>query len=112
MWRTHAHNETDVQHRSDQGTWNQATRNWADFLYNKQTNQIEFLDFGAARAFGINFVTDYVQVLRALVNKDRDAVRWLSVKLGFLTELELKEKNDRVPDRLGDGVGGSVFSQR
>lgn len=69
----------------------QTDPNWANFLFNESTGKIELLDFGAARDFSDDFVEDYVDVLRAAVNKDRETVRELSVKLGFLTGLELKE---------------------
>ncbi|CAN3376022.1 hypothetical protein DIURU_003203 [Diutina rugosa] len=86
----------------------QTDPNWANFLYNEQTNQIELLDFGAARDFGDEFVNDYVQVLRAAVNKDRDEVERLSVKLGFLTGLESKEMTECHVDSVM--VLGEAFS--
>lgn len=33
--------------------------NWANFLYNGKTNQIELLHFGAARVFGNDFGNDF-----------------------------------------------------
>ncbi|GME81546.1 unnamed protein product [Ambrosiozyma monospora] len=66
----------------------QCDPNWANFLYNEETKKIELLDFGACREFGDEFVTNYVNCLRASVNKDRKLVAEYSKKLGFLTGLE------------------------
>lgn len=66
----------------------QTDPNWANFLYNKETKQIELLDFGAARDFGDEFVSNYVNVLRAAVRKDREQVEAISKQLGYLTGLE------------------------
>lgn len=66
----------------------QTDPNWANFLYNDETKKIELLDFGASRDFSDAFVEDYVEVLRAAVRKDREAVEEYSKKLGYLTGLE------------------------
>ncbi|KAF3992588.1 hypothetical protein FT663_02241 [Candidozyma haemuli var. vulneris] len=66
----------------------QTDPNWANFLYNEKTHKIELLDFGAAREFEDSFVENYVEILRAAVRKDREAVEKFSLKAGFLTGLE------------------------
>ncbi|GMG21240.1 unnamed protein product [Ambrosiozyma monospora] len=66
----------------------QCDPNWANFLYNEETKKIELLDFGACREFGDEFVVNYVNCLRASVNKDRKLVAEYSKTLGFLTGLE------------------------
>ncbi|KAI5955764.1 hypothetical protein KGF54_001266 [Candida jiufengensis] len=66
----------------------QTDPNWANFLYNEQTHKIELLDFGAARDFSEDFITNYVKVLRAAVKKDAKKVEEISHDLGYLTGLE------------------------
>lgn len=66
----------------------QTDPNWANFLYNSKTHQIELLDFGAARSYGAEFLKNYLGVLRAAVRGDRDQVEKYSLKLGYLTGLE------------------------
>lgn len=69
----------------------QTDPNWANFLYNENTKQVELLDFGAARDFNDEFIDNYVNVLRAAIRKDRKAIEEISKKLGYLTGLESKQ---------------------
>ncbi|KAG7879852.1 hypothetical protein KL905_001345 [Ogataea polymorpha] len=66
----------------------QTDPNWANFLYNEETNKIELLDFGACRDFNKDFITTYLNCLRASVKKDYDRVQKYSKDMGFLTGLE------------------------
>ncbi|GMM31180.1 protein kinase [Martiniozyma asiatica (nom. inval.)] len=66
----------------------QTDPNWANFLYNDSTNQIELLDFGACRSYPADFIKTYANTLRAAVKKDREAAKKYSIELGFLTGLE------------------------
>lgn len=66
----------------------QTDPNWANFLYNEDTRQIELLDFGAARDFNDDFVENYIEILRASIKKDRKKIEEYSKKLGYLTGLE------------------------
>ncbi|KAL7666134.1 ABC1 atypical kinase-like domain-containing protein [[Candida] zeylanoides] len=86
----------------------QTDPNWANFLYNQESGQIELLDFGAARDFSDEFVDDYVSVLRASVRKDRDQVEYYSKKLGYLTGLESPQMTEAHIDSVM--VLGEAFS--
>jgi aarF domain-containing kinase len=66
----------------------QTDPNWGNFFYNPGRNVIGLLDFGASREFRKPFVDDYLRLVWAAANRDRDAIRDISVKLGFLTGLE------------------------
>lgn len=66
----------------------QTDPNWANFLYNDTTGKIELLDFGAARGYSDEFITNYLGVLRASVRRDHAAIEAYSLKLGYLTGLE------------------------
>jgi aarF domain-containing kinase len=73
-------------------TWRymQTDPNWGNFFYDPARDVIGLLDFGATREFPKQFVDDYLRLVWAAANKDRDAIRDLSVKLGFLTGYESK----------------------
>jgi aarF domain-containing kinase len=66
----------------------QTDPNWTNFLFNADTNKLELLDFGASRAYPDEFIIPYVRILQAAANGDGEAVRDLSVKLGYLTGAE------------------------
>jgi aarF domain-containing kinase len=66
----------------------QTDPNWTNFLWNAAEKKIELLDFGASREFPEEFITLYTSVLRAAADNDREAIRDISIKLGYLTGLE------------------------
>lgn len=68
----------------------QTDPNWTNFLYNRKTNKLELLDFGASRAFPEKFITLYVKVLEAASRKDRKNCEKFSIELGYLTGYESK----------------------
>lgn len=63
----------------------QTDPNWTNFLYNPETNKLELLDFGASREYPEEFVSQYVQLLAAASRTDKEEVKRLSEKLGYLT---------------------------
>ncbi|PON88800.1 Protein kinase [Trema orientale] len=62
--------------------------NWSNFLYDEATNTINLIDFGAARDYPKRFVDDYLRMVIACANGDRDGVIEMSQRLGFLTGME------------------------
>ena len=52
--------------------------------------QLILLDFGASREFPKTFVDNYIRVIRAAANKDKEKVLRISKDLGFLTGYETK----------------------
>ena len=66
----------------------QTDPNWTNFLYNGESKKLELLDFGASRAYPDKFIRPYIQNLQAASRSDRDAVRDLSIELGYLTSHE------------------------
>ncbi|KAF9595233.1 hypothetical protein IFM89_038087 [Coptis chinensis] len=66
----------------------QTDPNWSNFLYEERTNVINLIDFGAAREYRKSFVDDYLRMVLACANCDRDAVVEMSQRLGFLTGME------------------------
>jgi predicted unusual protein kinase regulating ubiquinone biosynthesis (AarF/ABC1/UbiB family) len=56
-----------------------------NFLFDPATNQLNLIDFGAARDFPPHFVADYLRMVRACAEQDRQEVIERSTRLGFLT---------------------------
>lgn len=63
----------------------QTDPNWSNFLYDPTTGQISLLDFGAAREFGLDFVTLYGSIIEAAAARNRPLIIEQSRRLGFLT---------------------------
>lgn len=78
----------------------QTDPNWANFLYNKNTNKLEILDFGATREYSQKFLGPYLNILRAAVKQDRQACEELSIELGYLTGLESKAMKEAHVDSI------------
>lgn len=68
----------------------QTDPNWTNFLYNRHTNKLELLDFGASREFPDKFINLYTGVLQAASKQDRKECEKLSIELGYLTGYESK----------------------
>ncbi|XVF80373.1 hypothetical protein PTKIN_Ptkin15bG0064500 [Pterospermum kingtungense] len=66
----------------------QTDPNWSNFLYDEATKTINLIDFGAARGYPKRFVDDYLRMVMACANNDREAVIEMSQRLGFLTGME------------------------
>ena len=69
----------------------QTDPNWTNFLYNRDSQKLELLDFGASRDFPDKFVEPYVSLLIAASKNDRQSCKDLSIQLGYLTG---NESND------------------
>ena len=63
----------------------QTDPNWTNFLYNRETQKVELLDFGASRDFSDEFVEPYVSLLIAASKGDREMCKDFSIQLGYLT---------------------------
>ncbi|KAJ4302137.1 hypothetical protein N0V88_002273 [Collariella sp. IMI 366227] len=72
----------------------QTDPNWTNFLYNAATNKLELLDFGASREYPDEFITLYVRLLEAASRSDREGVKELSERLGYLTGHESRAMLD------------------
>ncbi|KAI3514719.1 hypothetical protein L1887_13367 [Cichorium endivia] len=66
----------------------QTDPNWSNFLYNEATQSINLIDFGAARNYPKRFVDDYLRMVVACANSEREGVIEMSQRLGFLTGKE------------------------
>ncbi|GFR41327.1 hypothetical protein Agub_g2011 [Astrephomene gubernaculifera] len=63
----------------------QTDPNWGNFLYDPKADRINLIDFGASKDYPEEFVSDYMRMVAACAQRDRQAVIDMSTKLGFLT---------------------------
>uniref|UniRef100_A0A7S1ERJ9 ABC1 atypical kinase-like domain-containing protein n=1 Tax=Timspurckia oligopyrenoides TaxID=708627 RepID=A0A7S1ERJ9_9RHOD len=63
----------------------QTDPNFSNFLYDKDTNRMSLLDFGAAREYASEFVSNYFNMVNSCAERDREGVIYYSQQLGFLT---------------------------
>ncbi|CAK9182320.1 unnamed protein product [Ilex paraguariensis] len=66
----------------------QTDPNWSNFLYDVAARSINLIDFGAAQDYPRSFVDDYLRMVLACANSEREAVIEMSERLGFLTGME------------------------
>ncbi|KAL8101151.1 protein ABC transporter 1, mitochondrial-like [Apium graveolens] len=66
----------------------QTDPNWGNFLYDENARVINLIDFGAARDYPKHFVDDYLRMVVACANNDRESAIEMSQRLGFLTGME------------------------
>ncbi|KAL9233683.1 hypothetical protein vseg_008646 [Gypsophila vaccaria] len=66
----------------------QTDPNWSNYLFDEPSRLINLIDFGAARDFPKTFVDDYLRMVVACANCDKDAVIEMSRRLGFLSGVE------------------------
>lgn len=56
-----------------------------NFLYDEASGRINLIDFGAAKDYPPHFVADYLEMVRACAERDRQQIIDRSTSLGFLT---------------------------
>lgn len=69
----------------------QTDPNPANYLYDKEQQRLNLLDFGAGRDFSDEFLGNYIEVIHGAYTSDRDKILDNSYKLGFLTGEENRE---------------------
>ncbi|CAD7696232.1 unnamed protein product [Ostreobium quekettii] len=77
-------------------TWRfmQTDPNWGNFLYDSETDMLSLIDFGAARDYPKTFVDNYLRMVQACAERDREKVLHWSQELGFLTGDESRAMQD------------------
>lgn len=68
----------------------QTDPNFANFLYYNETDMLNLIDFGAARDFPPDFVSNYIEMVKGCAEHNREEIISRSVTLGFLTGEESK----------------------
>lgn len=86
----------------------QTDPNWSNFLYDENTKQIMLIDFGATRFYPKPFMDNYMRVIEAAIQNDRQRILKLSREMGFLTGYETPIMENAHIDAVL--VLGEVFS--
>ncbi|KAL0486983.1 AarF domain-containing protein kinase [Acrasis kona] len=63
----------------------QTDPNWSNYIYDKSTQKLQLIDFGACMEFPKTFVDQYIRVVNAAATNDIDTIIDASIKMGFLT---------------------------
>ncbi|KAL4717829.1 hypothetical protein ACJJTC_000978 [Scirpophaga incertulas] len=86
----------------------QTDPNWANFFYNMNSKQVILLDFGATREYSKDFMDQYIEIINAASNGDRDAILQMSREMKFLTGYESKIMEETHVDTVM--IMGEVFT--
>ncbi|XP_039763432.1 atypical kinase COQ8B, mitochondrial [Pararge aegeria] len=88
----------------------QTDPNWANFFYNTNTKQVVLLDFGATRQYSKEFMDQYIEIIKAASDGDRDAILRKSLEMKFLTGYESKVMEETHVDTVL--IMGEVFTMK
>ena len=71
----------------------QTDPNWSNFLYDSKNGSgvLNLIDFGACRSYDKKFIDNYLRMVYACAERDREGVIEWSKKLGFITGEESRE---------------------
>ena len=72
----------------------QTDPNFANFLYNTETGKMSLIDFGSSRSFDLEWVRNYMEVIKCAINNDKPGIIDFSIKLGFLSGFETTAFSD------------------
>ncbi|CAG7848324.1 Protein ABC1 homolog, mitochondrial Flags: Precursor [Serendipita indica DSM 11827] len=72
----------------------QTDPNWTNFLYNTNNGKIQLIDFGASREYSKEFMDDWLRLLQAGVDGNKELCARYSLRLGYLTGQESQEMVD------------------
>ncbi|CAH4038562.1 unnamed protein product [Pieris brassicae] len=86
----------------------QTDPNWANFFYNTNTKQVILLDFGATREYSKDFMDQYIEIIHAASEGDRDAILRMSREMKFLTGYESKIMEETHVDTVM--IMGEIFT--
>ncbi|XP_075879516.1 atypical kinase COQ8A, mitochondrial [Nelusetta ayraudi] len=86
----------------------QTDPNWSNFFFDPETHKVALLDFGATRGFDKSFTDNYIEIINAAANRDREAVLRQSRHMKFLTGFESKVMENAHVDAVM--ILGEAFS--
>ncbi|XP_038267726.1 atypical kinase COQ8A, mitochondrial-like [Dermochelys coriacea] len=78
----------------------QTDPNWSNFFYDPHSGKVALLDFGATRSFDKAFTDQYIEIIKAAAEGDRDGVLQGSIVLRFLTGYETQAMKDAHVDAV------------
>ncbi|XP_050361435.1 atypical kinase COQ8B, mitochondrial [Nymphalis io] len=88
----------------------QTDPNWANFFYNTNTKQVILLDFGATREYSKEFMDQYIEIIKAASEKDRETILRMSREMKFLTGYESKIMEESHVDTVL--IMGEIFTSK
>ncbi|XP_045784462.1 atypical kinase COQ8B, mitochondrial isoform X2 [Maniola jurtina] len=88
----------------------QTDPNWANFFYNSNTKQVVLLDFGATRQYSKEFMDQYIEIIKAASEGDRETILKKSLEMKFLTGYESKIMEETHVDTVL--IMGEVFTMK
>lgn len=86
----------------------QTDPNWSNFLYDTKTRRMMLIDFGASRFYTKEFMDNYLRIITAATENNRELVHKLSVDMNFLTGYESQAMEKAHVDAVM--ILGEVFS--
>lgn len=86
----------------------QTDPNWSNFLYDSKTRRMMLIDFGASRFYTKQFMDNYLRIITAATENNRELVHKLSVDMNFLTGYESQAMEKAHVDAVM--ILGEVFS--
>uniref|UniRef100_A0A3P8VGV1 Atypical kinase COQ8A, mitochondrial n=1 Tax=Cynoglossus semilaevis TaxID=244447 RepID=A0A3P8VGV1_CYNSE len=86
----------------------QTDPNWSNFFFDHQRHKVALLDFGATRGFDKSFTDNYIEIIKAAADRDRDGVLQKSREMKFLTGYETKSMENAHVDAVM--ILGEAFS--
>uniref|UniRef100_V9KJT1 Putative aarF domain-containing protein kinase 4-like protein n=1 Tax=Callorhinchus milii TaxID=7868 RepID=V9KJT1_CALMI len=87
----------------------QTDPNWSNYLYDSEKQKVTLLDFGASREYDKDFTDNYIEIVRAAADGNRDKVLQKSLDLKFLTGYETKAMSDAHVEAVM--ILGEAFAQ-
>ena len=74
----------------------QSDPNFANYLYQPDTDRVVLLDFGSTVSFEEKFTQRYAQIARAMIDKDDVTLRHLAEKMGYINPGNSDEYVERI----------------
>jgi len=78
----------------------QSDPNFANYLYQPDTDRIVLLDFGSTVTFEKEFTDKYARIARALIDEDDGAARHYAESIGYLSPGDSDEYAERLLDMI------------
>lgn len=76
----------------------QSDPNFANYRFNRATEQLVLLDFGATRELPKKFAGSYRSLMQGAINQDRAAVLAAAAEIGYFSMATTPEQTDRILD--------------
>jgi predicted unusual protein kinase regulating ubiquinone biosynthesis (AarF/ABC1/UbiB family) len=78
----------------------QTDPNFANYLWDPYSGRIVLLDFGSTREFPMEFVRNYANIARSLIEEDRQGVRRAAIDIGYLRDNDPRRQIESVIDLM------------